>query len=450
MDVILRCKEYSSEVRERFEKNIQSLPVDKTIIETSFPLGLATMRAIQKVETDRFVALDDDVEIPNDWLDQVSKYMASNVAAVDGHLRVKGLDGWDDKLNKVQLSEPKFLKKGERAWTWDVYCRTDIFKDWRPSRPDLTSWEDFEIGNHVLGKNYQWISVPILNGYHNWSWKKIEKNALWSAEGFKQTHSKLDILKEIIKCYRFISKIGKDDPLQEYTIYQTMKFIDGLKSRSRLEKPHEVQGNKMYFGDRFSYVIRGIKASGFYEITRSKLAKYVNKNSVCVDVGANIGYWTLLFSQLGKKVYSFEPDDYNFSMLDLNCRTNNCNNVVLSQVAVGEENSFTNLYHSNQCTGMHRIYKSKWCTDTYKQVPMIKLDGIVREKVDFIKIDVEGSELGVLRGASKILENKPIIYMEYDYDSVLEYGANHADIFELLKDYNITKSINNLLCIPKV
>jgi FkbM family methyltransferase len=377
--------------------------------------------------------------------------MASNVAAVDGHLRIKGMDNLDQYLNRLQLSEPKMLKKGERSFgLWNTYCRTKVFQDWKPSRPDLTSWEDYELGNHVLGKNFEWITVPILNGYHNWDWDKVDRSALWSADGFKQTHSKLQTLRKIFDCIRYVSKLQKEDPLIDYNIYQTLKFVHGLKSRTALEKPHRVQGSKMFFGGKFSYIIKGIKESGFYEITRSNLSKYVNKNSVCVDVGANIGYWTLLFSQLGKKVYSFEPDNYNFSLLDLNVRMNDCTNVITSNTAVGQMNSIANLYHSDVCAGMHRIYKSKWTNDSFQQVPMITLDSIVMEKVDFIKIDVEGAELGVLRGATKLLEHKPIIYMEYDFDSVLEYGANHGDIFELLKDYNITKSINNLLCIPKV
>jgi len=408
------------------------------------------MRAIQKVKTEFFVALDDDVEIPDDWLSQISKYMASNVAAIDGHLRIKGMDGLDDALNKNQLSEPKMLQKCERSFgLWNTLYRTQVFRDWKPSRPDLTSWEDYELGNHIMKKGYQWITIPILNGFHNWTWDKVEKAALWSAEGFKQTHSKYQTIKEIVNQIRFISKMRGDEPINEYITYQTLKFVDGLKARSRLEKPNKVQGSKMFFGDRFSYVIKGIKESGFYEITRSQLRKYVKKDSVCVDVGANIGYWTLLMSQLGKRVYSFEPDKYNYSLLDLNCRMNDCKDVIVMNVAVGGQNSTTNLFHSDVCTGMHRIYKSKWTTENFHQVPMITLDSIIKEKVDFIKIDVEGAELGVLQGATKLLENKPIIYMEYDPDSIREYGAREVEIFEYLVDYNIHKSINNLICIPK-
>ena len=453
VDVILRTRDFSKEIEERFTQNIRNIPTNNMIIETSSPLGIATMKALHKVETEYFVAFDDDVTIPDDWFMSVAQYMTKDVGAVDGHLRVKGLGKLDEPINKLQLSEPRTLKQGERAFgLWNTLGRKDVFTTWKPSRPDLSAWEDYELGMHVLKSGYKWITIPILNGFHYWSFDKVKSNSIWSAKGFKATHNGyLQLLNEIYKNVRWLEKMYRSkDQLRDYQILQSSSYLKGLLQRNNKKEIHKIQGSKMYYGERFSYMIKGLKESGYYEITKDNLSKYVSKNSICVDVGANIGYWTLMLSKLGKKVYSFEPDDYNFAILEMNCLMNKIHNVILHQKAVGEENHRVKLYHSNVCSGMHRIYQSKWCENESTSVPMVRLDDEIDDKIDFMKIDVEGSELGVFKGAIKSLGHKPIIFMEFDADSINEYGASPDKVKDFLKDYNITtRTQNNLLCIPK-
>lgn len=231
VDVILRCRNYSNEIKERFEQNIRSLPVANVIIETSSPLGMATMGAIRNVQTEFFVAFDDDVIIPNDWLEQVSAHITSKVGAIDGHLSVKGFGSLDDVINKKIPVTPRVLQHGERAFgLWNALCRTEVFVDWEPSTPELSSWEDYELGMHVLKKGFVWITIPISNGYHLWSWEKLVSNAKWNARGFKLTHpSKSQQLSEIRKQLWWLMKeYRKNDELKHYNVTLMKTYLKEL------------------------------------------------------------------------------------------------------------------------------------------------------------------------------------------------------------------------------
>jgi len=231
VDVILRCKNYSGEIKDRFEQNIGNIPVANVIIETSSPLGVATMHAFRKVQTEFFVSFDDDVIIPNNWFEQVSKFMDSNVAAVDGYLRVRGLGNFDVAINRRLPTTPHMLKYGERPFgLWNAICRRDVFIDWQPSTPELSAWEDYELGLHALKKNFAWITIPILDGYHLWSWDKVISNAKWGAKGYKVTHrKKSQQLSEIIKNLIWVARLHiTNDELKYYVRVQKGAYVKEL------------------------------------------------------------------------------------------------------------------------------------------------------------------------------------------------------------------------------
>lgn len=141
-----------------------------------------------------------------------------------------------------------------------------------------------------------------------------------------------------------------------------------------------------------------------------------------LDIGANIGAHCLRFARLvGSKgmVYAFEPTDYAFGKLQKNISLNRFNNILPSRVAL-----------SNQSLSQQTIsYRSSWRTDR-KQIPMssvvdfVKLDDWAKEnavqRVDIIKIDVDGNEFYVLDGGRKLLDQfKPFV--------IAEVGAWHFE-----------------------
>ena len=183
-----------------------------------------------------------------------------------------------------------------------------------------------------------------------------------------------------------------------------------------------------------------------YEPVETNIIKQeIKKGDVVLDIGANIGYYTLLMADMvgtDGKVFAFEPEPYNFELLRKNIEINVCKNVILERKAISNYNKKSNLYLSKDNTGMHRLNESKYC-EKYIEVNVIKLDDYfynneLINKIKFIKIDVEGSELDVLQGMESILENNNqiTILLEFIPEHLIEHGSNPIHLIEFLLDRN--------------
>jgi len=206
----------------------------------------------------------------------------------------------------------------------------------------------------------------------------------------------------------------------------------------------QVLGRTMYLqkkGPQF----RQLAKYGIYEKeTTEYFLENISQGNVVLDIGANIGYFTLLFASLvGKegKVFAYEPEPSNFEILKKNVKTNNFQNVILENVAVTNSTGTTELYLSEKAAGQHRIYKSKDVKKNHVSVKTIRLDDYLNnipffEKISFIKLDVEGSEFGVLKGMEKVLsQNKTIeLIMEFSPRQIRDYGADPIDQLHYLKN----------------
>ena len=140
----------------------------------------------------------------------------------------------------------------------------------------------------------------------------------------------------------------------------------------------------------------------------------VSSKSVVVDVGANIGNHTLIFSSVlnVKLVHSFEPMPDTFKILQKNTELNNLQNVVLNNLAVGSRDAYAvaSVYNPNDLGGTNVMYQDGG------NLPVISLDNYFSDKPQLpslIKIDVEGFELEVLKGGTQIISKaKPVIFIE--------------------------------------
>lgn len=153
----------------------------------------------------------------------------------------------------------------------------------------------------------------------------------------------------------------------------------------------------------------------------------INIGDVVVDIGANIGYDTVLFAdKVGKsgKVIAIEPDPTNFEILQKNIKENKLFNVVPVQAALGDVNKKMKIYESEENFGDHRMWEEKGRNS--KDVFCRRLDDLLKEleyeKINFIKMDVQGFEEKVIAGGEKIIEKyKPTIFFEY-----WPWGAKNA------------------------
>src|SRR5688572_7956553 len=139
----------------------------------------------------------------------------------------------------------------------------------------------------------------------------------------------------------------------------------------------------------------------------------VTKDDIVLDIGANIGYFTILLARFAKHVYAFEPEPNNFKQLQEN--TKHLDNVDNIDIAISNRLDYTTLYLCPTDNGMHRLYKSKWCEggEQIKNIPTTTIDRFIyinldndkkKKDIKFIKIDVEGYEYKVLQGMTDLLK----------------------------------------------
>ena len=178
-----------------------------------------------------------------------------------------------------------------------------------------------------------------------------------------------------------------------------------------------------------------------YEVETTRFfKKNIKPGMVVIDVGANIGYFTRLFSKLVGKtghVYSFEPDVDNWNLLDENSKKHP--NITLRKEAVSNLTGSVDFFHVKGMTGTHTMLE---VPDSVKyNVTSNTIDNFVRtnkiKHVDFIKVDVEGAEDKVFMGMQGLLssENAPVVIFEYTPDTSRE-------LFEELSKKYILRAIN--------
>jgi len=163
---------------------------------------------------------------------------------------------------------------------------------------------------------------------------------------------------------------------------------------------------------------------------------YLKTDDTFVDIGANIGTVTLEASKkIGNngKVFSFEANSKTFEFLKGNVQHNDCKNVKLYDLALGEKSS--EIYFSNDFADESNSiqYEKKGIL-----VKMKTLDEIIPSdlRIHLMKIDVLGYEKFVLLGAEKTLKNTACIHFPAIENFYKKYGYTYKDVFNILKNHN--------------
>jgi FkbM family methyltransferase len=164
---------------------------------------------------------------------------------------------------------------------------------------------------------------------------------------------------------------------------------------------------------------------------RHVLRELLTPGMRAVDVGANIGYYALLFAEvLGPKgsIICFEPEPANLVELRRNILRNHLDNVEVIAKAVGNEDGTVSL--SSGINGrIARDGKGDFIS------PVCRLDTILTDEVDFIKIDVEGYEGFVLEGAQRVLHQyRPTLFVEL-HPALIEPPYSAEGILSFLNSY---------------
>ena len=144
------------------------------------------------------------------------------------------------------------------------------------------------------------------------------------------------------------------------------------------------------------------------------------KFNTVIDIGAWCGTWAKAMQPFAKKVIAFEPDKVHFACLERNC-TINCDP---RQEAVGSENKHISLTEDD-FTQAKRVEKEG-------DIRMVTLDSLAYENVDLIKIDVEGYEMEVLKGADNTLADTQYLMIELN-NNTKKYGSSNIDVEKHIK-----------------
>lgn len=147
------------------------------------------------------------------------------------------------------------------------------------------------------------------------------------------------------------------------------------------------------------------------------IEKLPYRPGICMDIGANVGNHTVFFSKFCEfdEVWAFEPSQNSFQVLEHNILENDCANVRYDNKAVGSVNGYANMSYNEDNPSWNKIteYGSPHEIKVY-QTKSIQISTITTKKqVSLMKIDVEGFELEVIKGAYKVIEReKPELFIE--------------------------------------
>ena len=202
-------------------------------------------------------------------------------------------------------------------------------------------------------------------------------------------------------------------------------------------------GNKIY---QHAFPIYRLCYRGFKVYTdhaeRRLLKTILSAGDVVVDAGANIGiYSEFLARRVGPTglVNSFEPSPENFERLQ--CATRKLSNVRVCQAAVGERSGRSTLYLSDKLNVDHRTYMTEGDSRSGVPIDIVALDDYFEpgQRVDLIKMDIQGYELHALRGANRVLEDNSTakLLLELWPYGLKKAGANWLELIEALQGKNM-------------
>ena len=171
-----------------------------------------------------------------------------------------------------------------------------------------------------------------------------------------------------------------------------------------------------YKGDTIS---NSLLNYGYWENNLIKYAEtFLNDNSIILDIGANIGTWSIPLAIKNRTVHSFEPYDSSFYSLCGNIFINNKEHNIYPHhsALIDDINKKTTMYLPEKANmGGCKLIETKDDDNNTNlhRYKLLTLDSLKLEKLDFIKLDVEGQELNVIKGGVKtIMKNKPVIFFE--------------------------------------
>lgn len=178
------------------------------------------------------------------------------------------------------------------------------------------------------------------------------------------------------------------------------------------------------------------------------ISKYLKKDMNVLDCGSNIGFYPIFQRKIignNSKIFCFEPDDRNYDLLKQNIKYfDKSNNTYIYKKGLAENNDFKNIIITDESnlntisTGKDEKFFAKYKVNELKKITCISIDSFIQEvetSIDFIRMDIEGYEVEVLRGMKVTLSKmKPRILIEihpHFYDNDRNFSNELSYLFKL-------------------
>lgn len=269
-----------------------------------------------------------------------------------------------------------------------------------------------------------------------------------------------NLLKKIAKPF-YGTGIGKYPFFKQLFYIFTFLFETSQPEESMVDT---IYGFKLFVSNKWRVVERNLSILGVWEKDISEIVRtYLRPGDVFLDLGANIGYYSLLASTItGKsgKVISFEPSMENYTRLKRNMRLNNAENISIHKLGVGNKNVQLEIFFSEENPWSTSFISShNNMGDNKEKVQIVVLDDFLKwQKIDFIKMDIEWYEYNALLWMKELLRENTTIKMIFEFSPCLyklfvtDYRSYSKDLLQLLADmwfslYNITDWLSEIMDI---
>jgi len=250
------------------------------------------------------------------------------------------------------------------------------------------------------------------------------------------------------KCEKSLSGYGLN---QFFLVRSGSQFLRACLKSNYVE----INKQKMFLdsSDSLRLSINGI----YEEFETETVKKIIKTGDIVFDIGANIGYYTLIFAKLvgpSGKVFSFEPEPTNYELLKKNVKINDYTNVDFFCKAVSNLNQTTKLFLDKENNGGHSLINTIEDRASI-EIESIRIDdNFKNQKIDFIKIDIEGFELEALKGMYELLQKLTNVKIMIEFNPYLlkKSKIEPEEYIQLLKSlgftiYNLDKKKKLLMVI---
>ncbi len=215
--------------------------------------------------------------------------------------------------------------------------------------------------------------------------------------------------------------LAKATVLKRSLNYLGNRYLLGKKQLVAKDLPYDMQFEFRTKDDVGRKIFKyGIHEPHIYDFLHNGFR--VKPGDLLLDIGANLGWYSVLFDRLGEgraRVFSFEPDPQNYRLLERNLSLNDARSVTALSTGLSSRDDQATLYrYSEKNLGKHSMLRLPDLDDGIA-VETQRLDTLLAERnlasapIKLIKLDVEGYELEVLRGAKQALERTELVVMEY-------------------------------------